>query len=210
MRDIILIGAGGHCISCIDVIEETGIYRIKGILDLPHKIGNKLLSYGVIGSDDDLGKYIDDNIDFCISIGQIDSDNVARKRIFNHIESCGASMPSIISKNSYMSKHSSIGTGSVVFTGSIINAAVSIGDNCIVNSGSLIEHGTIIGDHCHISTSAIINGDCTIGNNCFIASGVIVRNGVSICDNTVVGMGSIVTKSIHEPGTYFGSPLKKV
>ena len=30
MRDIILIGGGGHCKSCIDVIEMTNKYNIIG------------------------------------------------------------------------------------------------------------------------------------------------------------------------------------
>lgn len=32
-QDIILLGAGGHCRSCIDVIEQEGRFRIAGIVD---------------------------------------------------------------------------------------------------------------------------------------------------------------------------------
>ena len=32
--EIILVG-GGHCKSCIDVIEAEGRFIIKGIIDLP-------------------------------------------------------------------------------------------------------------------------------------------------------------------------------
>ncbi len=28
MKEIILIGGGGHCKACIDVIEQTGFYNI--------------------------------------------------------------------------------------------------------------------------------------------------------------------------------------
>ena len=34
MKKIILIGGGGHCKSCIDVIEQEGKYRIAGIVDM--------------------------------------------------------------------------------------------------------------------------------------------------------------------------------
>lgn len=34
-EQIILIGGGGHCKSCIDVIEQEGKYQIAGIVDLP-------------------------------------------------------------------------------------------------------------------------------------------------------------------------------
>ena len=33
MKPIILIGGGGHCISCIDVIEMTKEFSILGIID---------------------------------------------------------------------------------------------------------------------------------------------------------------------------------
>ena len=33
MKNIILIGAGGHCNSCIDVIELEKKYKIIGLVD---------------------------------------------------------------------------------------------------------------------------------------------------------------------------------
>ena len=33
MKNLILIGAGGHCLSCIDVIELQNYYRIAGLVD---------------------------------------------------------------------------------------------------------------------------------------------------------------------------------
>jgi len=45
---IILIGGGGHCKSCIDVVEQQGKYQIAGIVDLPEKLHQKLLGYEVI------------------------------------------------------------------------------------------------------------------------------------------------------------------
>lgn len=56
-KNIILIGGGGHCKSCIEVIESTGKYNIVGVLDLPSELGKKILNYEVIGNDDDYLKY---------------------------------------------------------------------------------------------------------------------------------------------------------
>ena len=33
MKNLILIGAGGHCVSCIDVIEKEKKFKIVGVLD---------------------------------------------------------------------------------------------------------------------------------------------------------------------------------
>ena len=37
-KKLILIGGGGHCKACIDVIELENKYKIMGILDSPKNI----------------------------------------------------------------------------------------------------------------------------------------------------------------------------
>jgi hypothetical protein len=44
---IILVGGGGHCHSCIDVIEQEGKFEIAGIVDAI-KGGEKVLGYPVL------------------------------------------------------------------------------------------------------------------------------------------------------------------
>ena len=53
MQNLILIG-GGHCKSCIDVIEQEGTYEIAGIVDLAEKLYDKILGYEIIATDEDL------------------------------------------------------------------------------------------------------------------------------------------------------------
>ena len=45
MKKIILIGAGGHCKSCIDVIENENKYKIIGVIDKKKK--RRILNYKV-------------------------------------------------------------------------------------------------------------------------------------------------------------------
>ena len=54
MKEIILIGGGGHCKSVIDVIEQESQFVIVGIVDKPELIRTEVLGYPVIGSDADL------------------------------------------------------------------------------------------------------------------------------------------------------------
>ena len=44
-KQIILVGGGGHCKACIDVIEYEGNYKIAGIVDIPEKLHQKILGY---------------------------------------------------------------------------------------------------------------------------------------------------------------------
>jgi len=53
-------------------------------------------------------------------------------------------------------------------------------------------------------------GGVKLGENIFIGGGTYVNPNISICSNVIVGSGSLVIYDIHEPGTYIGSPVKKI
>ena len=55
---LILIGGGGHCKACIDVIELEGRYQIYGILDIADKVGESVLGYEIIGTESLIEEYI--------------------------------------------------------------------------------------------------------------------------------------------------------
>lgn len=209
MEPIILIGGGGHCVSCIDVVEQTGLYKILGILDLPEKLGRKVLNYTIIGTDNDIEHFLSECPNFLITVGQIKTSSI-REKILQKVIQAGGNLPVIISPFAHVSSYSRIGTGSVIMHHALINADVSIGICSVINTKSLIEHEAKIGDFCHISTGSIINGQVEIGNCCFIGSNTIVTNNIGIVANTIIGAGSVVMESIKMPGTYIGQPLRKI
>ncbi len=208
-KPIILIGGGGHCISCIDIIEQSGEYKIKGILDLPGKVGQEVLGYPVIGTDDDLEKFLPECKNFHITVGQIEK-YVLREKIYTRIKAAGGNLPVIISQEAYVSKHAKVGEGTIVMYGAFVNAGASVGKNCILNTTSLVEHETEIGDFCHVSTSAVVNGQVKVGNGCFIGSNAVIGNNITITDNVVIAAGSQVLRNIKSPGVYIGHPLRKI
>jgi len=173
---LILIGGGGHCVSCIDVIELENKYRIIGILDQKEKIGHDLMGYTYIGTDEDIPNYIKSNCNFLITIGQIKNPKI-RIKLFSFLEENEANIATIVSPRSYVSKHAYVGKGSIVMHDVLINAKSRIGNNCIINNKALIEHGVVIEDHCHISTSAIVNGDCLIKEGTFLGSNSTIQEG---------------------------------
>jgi sugar O-acyltransferase (sialic acid O-acetyltransferase NeuD family) len=170
-KQIILIGGGGHCKACIDVIEQSGEFNISGILDKQEKVGNRILDAEIIGTDDDIPKLLKTINCFLITIGHIRTA-ARRKALFEMLISHEAEMPVIISPYAYVSDHANIGEGTIVMHHAII-AGARVGNNCIINSKALIEHDVIIGDHCHISTGAIINGGVKVGDETFFGSGAI-------------------------------------
>jgi len=191
MKEIILIGGGGHCKSVIDVIELEGKFVIAGIVDVPELFGNDVLGYPIIGSDSDLVNLAKKYTYALVTVGQIRSPEL-KIRLFDLAKKAGFSLPSIISSSAYVSSHSFIGNGTVVMHDTSINAGASIGDNCIINSKSLIEHDCKVFDHCHISTNVTINGAVTIEDGCFIGSGVVTNNSITIKKNSFIKAGTVV------------------
>jgi sugar O-acyltransferase (sialic acid O-acetyltransferase NeuD family) len=191
VKEIILIGGGGHCKSVIDVIEHERRFKIVGIIDKPELIGNTILNYSVIGSDTDLKHLKKICPHALVTVGQIHSPAL-RIKLFDLATDAGFVLPSIISPRAYVSKHAIIGKGVVVMHDALINANTTIGDNCIINSKALIEHDSKILEHCHISTSVTINGGVTIGPGCFIGSGTTTRESIVIKKDSFIKAGSIV------------------
>jgi sugar O-acyltransferase (sialic acid O-acetyltransferase NeuD family) len=206
---LILIGGGGHCMACIDVIEQEDKYVIEGILDRVEMIGKKILGYPVIGTDGMIPDLVQRDFYFLITVGQIKSAGV-RKRIFEDLIQYQAKIATIISPRSYLSKHSFVGEGSVIMHGAVVNAGARIGLNAIINSNALIEHEARIGNHVHISTAAVVNGSVSIENEVFIGSHSVLCNNIEIVGEVVIGAGANVTKSISTPGTYTGNPCKLI
>jgi len=187
---IILIGGGGHCRACIDVIEHEGRYQIAGIIDHKEKLGEKILGYEIIGVDKDIVTIADEDSCFLITIGHIESNSI-RVKLFNVLKGLDVKLPVITSPLAYVSKHAKISDGTIIMHHAIINASARVGVNCIINSKTLIEHDAIIGDHCHISTNATINGGVIVGDNTFFGSCAVSVQNISIPPGSFIKANSL-------------------
>ena len=169
-KNLILIGAGGHAESCIELVNSTKKYNIKEIVGTKKEIKKIILNkFKVEYSDQDLN-YLSKKFNHAlISIGQI-KDHTIRLKIFKKLKKLKFKLPEIISPFALISKTSSIGEGTVIMPGAIIGANVKIGKNCIINTKTVVEHGSIINDNTHLATSVTINSGTKIGANCFIGS----------------------------------------
>nr|MBP7473392.1 NeuD/PglB/VioB family sugar acetyltransferase [Prevotella sp.] len=208
MKDLILIGGGGHCKAVIDIIESIGIYNILGVLDVADKIGEKVLSTSIIGSDNDINKYIG-KAEFLITVGFI-TNPALRIKLFDLVKNNGGKLATIIAPTAYVSKHANIAEGTIIMHHAMVSAEASIGSNCIINTFANIEHETIIGNHCHISTGSMINGTCVVGDNIFIGSQSVLAQGVQVASGTIISAASFVHKNIINSGVYAGNPARKI
>jgi sugar O-acyltransferase (sialic acid O-acetyltransferase NeuD family) len=201
---VLLIGAGGHAVSCIEIIEAENKNKIIGLIGTPKEVGKKLLGYEVIGSEKDFADLLRLTSNLILGVGQIKSPNL-RIEIKDKFIKKGFNFKSVVSPTAQVSKYAVIGIGTVVMHKVVINAGVKIGDYSIINTGSIIEHDSKVGNFSHISTGVISNGETSIGNNTFVGSGTIIMEQIIIGNNCIVGMGQQVRHDLSDNSTYVGN-----
>ncbi len=207
MKELILVGGGGHCRSVIEAAESCG-RKIRGILDLPRFIGNEVCGYSVIGSDDDIEKYVDE-CEFIVTLGSIEN-SIPRQKLHSKIKEAGGTLATVVASTAYVSRRAAIGQGTVILHQSVVNSMARIGESVIVNSGAVVEHDAEVGELTHISTGAKVNGGCKVGARCFVGSGAVMVQGTVMADDAFLGAGSLLARNADAPGTYVGFPARKV
>lgn len=189
MEPLVLIGGGGHCKSCIDVIESQGLYDIVGILDTNcEKEGSYCLAYPILGSDKDIEGLCKEYRNFAICVGQI-KKWTPRKLYYDLVKLYGGEFPVLQSDSAIVSPYARVEEGTFIMHHAVVNAGARVGKCCIINTGAIIEHDAVIGDYCHISTGAIVNGSVHIGKGTFVGSQSVTREGIAVGHDCVIGAG---------------------
>lgn len=188
---ILLLCGGGHCKSCIDVIEQENRFSIAGIVDIPEKVGQAVLGHRIIGTERDLPDLIPRYPNVLITLGQIKSPE-NRERLFDAAKKLGARFPVVKSPLAYVSPHAAVAEGTIVMHHAVINAAARVGKNCIINTRALIEHDAVIGDHCHISTGAVVNGGVEVGPGTFWGSCAVSKEGILVPPRGFIPANSLI------------------
>lgn len=204
MISLIVVGAGGHAVSCIDLLEQTNGVKIVGVVGQQTEVGTTVCGYPVLGVDARLTELRALASGALVAVGQIRSPDL-RIELYRQLVALDYELPVIVAPAAYRSRHANINVGTVVMPGAIVNAGVEVGVNCIINSRALLEHGVAVGDHCHISTAAVVNGDAVIGEGTFVGSGAVVREGVRIGRRCVIGMGALVRHDLPDGSVFYGT-----
>ena len=192
--NIILIGAGGHANSCIEVIKNTK-NRFKIFGHIVKKKEKKKSSVLILGYEKDINKIMNKHKcnNILLAFGQIKSSQL-RKKLFLKLKKDGFNFPIIKSKYSIISKESFIDEGTIIMNRVCINKNAKIGKNCIINTGAIIEHDVLIEDNCHIAPGAIVNGGVVVKEGSFIGSGSVIKQNITIKKNSIIQAGTFHSK----------------
>jgi sugar O-acyltransferase (sialic acid O-acetyltransferase NeuD family) len=201
VKDLIIIGAGGHGRVIADIAQKLGVYDSISFLD----DGDALTSMGlpIVGTTKDIEKYVG-KADFFVAIG----NSKVRGEFIERLRSMGASVPTLIHPSAVIGDCVEIGIGTAIMAGTVINPCSKLGKGVILNTCSSIDHDCIVGDYCHIAVGVHVAGTVCLGDKVWLGAGATVKNNVNVCADCLIGAGAVVVKDITVSGTYIGVPAK--
>ena len=199
---VAVIGAGGHARSLIGLLESRD-YQILGVFDDSYQPGEEELigGYPLCGT----LQMAPGGAPLVLAVG----DNERRAELFSRFQA-SLYLQSLLHVQAFVAKGARLGQVNQLFGNVFVNSQAVLGDNNIINTGAIIEHEAHIGSHNHISVGTILCGRVRVGDCCMLGAGTTVIDKVSICSHVIIGANSTVIKDIVEPGTYVGSPARRV
>jgi len=180
--DIIIIGAGGHAASVIEVINSTKHYHVVKLVDPKTPAAH---GYSCLQDESQLKVYCRNaQIELgAIGIGSV-FDWAAKLRGIDLLKSVGLVAPPIIASTAHIACNVKLGFGTIVHHHAFVNADAKVGEYVTVNTGAIVEHDAVIGNYSHIAPGAIVLAGAVIGDYCLIGAGVIVPAGKEIPSRT--------------------------
>jgi sugar O-acyltransferase (sialic acid O-acetyltransferase NeuD family) len=194
---IILIGGGGHARVLISAMIKTGI-KIEGIIAEEQKnVGNKILGYSVIGTDEDLSQYSANQVRLVNGIGYVGKEK-NRQNTYKRLKELGFTFEKVIHPNAMISEEVQLEEGVQVMAGSVIQVGSVLNENCIINTNASVDHDCVIGRDVHLAPGVTVCGTVNIGSGTFVGAGSILGPNLNIGRNCFIGAGSVVVKNVDD------------
>ena len=206
MKNIILFGSSGQAKVIADIIEQEGVYKTLGLIDMNQPSGAKIFGLEVLGSDNDLPRLVQEHgvEGGIIAVGDIWLRHLIAQKVLKLIPDFN--FVKAVHPAAQIGSQVNLKRGTVVMAGAVINSGSEIGEFCIVNTQSSIDHDNIFGDYSSIMPNAATGGNVHVGEFSALGMGANILHKVQIGAHSVIGAGSLVLKNVKEHSVVHGSP----
>jgi sugar O-acyltransferase (sialic acid O-acetyltransferase NeuD family) len=207
MAEVVLIGGGGHAAVLVDVLERLG-HRVLGF-SAPDAASARV-DVPFLGSDEDLlRRFAASDVVAVLGLGKTDIGG-RRLQLLAALAGAGLRFPAIVAPAATVHARATLGDATVVLDGAVVATGSRLGRACIVNTNATVDHDCVLGDDVHVAPGATVSGDVSIGAGSMIGAGATVVQGVRVGAGILVGAGATVVADLEEPGTYVGTPARRL
>lgn len=198
MRNLVIIGAGGHGKVCAEIAMAMKKWKNIYFLDDCFPRVRKCLNFEIVGKTNDFNKFKE--ADFFVAIG----NNKVRSEFLLTLEKLDINIITLIHPSSIISTYSKIGDGTSIHQNAIINTDSKIGRGCIINTNAIVEHENYIDNFVHLSPGVNLGGQVKIGEYTWLGIGSTVINNINIDHEVIIGANSLILSDIKSAGVYKG------
>ncbi|MDR3471217.1 MAG: acetyltransferase [Devosia sp.] len=206
---VVLWGAGGHALSLSELAHASGLTVAAYVVDegftaSPHLqpviVGEMGIAAWLAARPLLLPRYL-------VAIGMRGRARSAKADILDRL---GLTPATLSDPTARIAASARIGEGTQVFFGAHVGPYAVVGRHCILNTGCCVEHEAQIGDNVDLAPHSVLLGQAKLGNNVVLGANATVLEGRTVCDDVIVGAGSVIAANIDVPGTYVGTPARRV
>ena len=201
MAGWVVLGAGGHARSVVDVLERAGHHVVAVAGDA----GGRHWHVEALETDlDALDRADADGLEVAVAIGS----NAARLRLLREIAERDLGAPAVVAATATVAPHARLGAGTVVLEHAHVGPAAVLGTAVVVNTAAVVEHACTVGEGAHVAPGAVLLGAATVGAGTLVGSGARVLPGVRVGSGVTVGAGAVVTADVPDGVTVVGVPAR--
>jgi sugar O-acyltransferase (sialic acid O-acetyltransferase NeuD family) len=205
LRDVIVLGAGGHGGVVLDMLLSLDRNVICILDEDASRHGQRLLGVEIRGGDALLEAFDPNSVGLALGFGSIGIPH-RRANFYNEMTSKGYLFETLIHPTAIVASDVNMGTGCQIMAGVVIQSGVIVGENAIINTAASVDHDCRIGKNVHVAPGVTFSGRVTVGDNSHIGTGAVLIQEVAIGEKCTVGAGAVVLNDIPSGQTVVGNP----
>jgi sugar O-acyltransferase (sialic acid O-acetyltransferase NeuD family) len=188
MKQLLIVGAGGHGRSVSEAVAAAGEFEVVGFLDDAFPGLDRVWKIPVLGKVADLAKFRGVADHAFVAIGK----NPLRQRMTVELQEAGFLTVTIVHPRAIVSPSARIGAGSAIMAGAIVGTEAVLGEGVIVNCAAVVDHHCQVGDFGQLGVNAAMAGGSVLGASAWMQSGAALGYGVEIDAGRVLVPGEAV------------------
>jgi len=208
MNNFLLFYGGDTCLEIISYLEDINAVQEKDIFHIIdinpnkkkfNKIIQKIIFYKKI-----------ENLKIKLFKGIYITSGFPnlREKAYKELKNKKLTPSILIHPKSYISRHSTVGPGTILAPFSLISPYCRIGKNCFINSFSSIGHHSHIGNSNVFCPYSVASGNCKISNNNFFGTGAVIYPKISIGSFNKISSNSVLKNQLKNNSLAHGNPAK--